>query len=250
MKNTTLFALCISMLIIFTACKKEVSDTESFKFPFKVGNQWTYKRTQEIKNVIATDANKTVHDTTIIKEVHIILNEYIHEDTGEKSIQLASTVENWTHFSYYLNSNGVLYSIYGHGAGLDYTDLFPHDLDKFFCNTVFRPKILLKSATAQSDYKEAVLKFPMEVNSKWVCDPFKNITKEVTGFEKVNFNSVGYDSYKIEYTYLKDSTAKTVDYISKIGLMKRDVIIKQVNIDGKGYGDYHETWELMDYKLK
>jgi len=250
MKNTALFAMCISIFVVLTACKKNDPAVENFKFPFKVGNQWTYKRTQDIRHVIAIDANKSIHDTTIVSEVHIILNEYT-EDTGMKSIQLASTAGYRTCYSYYLNLNDALVSIIAGNAGLDNSDLFPHDLDKFFCNTIFRPKNLLKSALSQSDYyKVAVLKYPLEVNSKWTCDPLKNITKEVTGFEKIIFNSTSYDSYKLEYTYLKDSTAKTVDYISKIGLIKREVFINQIGVDGKGYGDYYETWELIDYNLK
>lgn len=250
MKNTTLLAICLSSLILLTACKEEVPEPENFKFPFKVGNQWTYKRIQELKNVIAMDGESSPHDTTIVTEVHILLNDYTEENTGLKCIQLASTVGNQTHYSYYLPPGEVLFCIMDATAGLDDSALFPQDLDKFFCNIVFLPKNLLKSASVLGENKNAVLKYPLEVGSKWNCDPLKNIKKEVTGLEKIMFYSKSYDCYKIDYTCLKDSTATTIDYISSIGLLKREAFIKQIEIDEKAYGDYYETWELMNYHLQ
>lgn len=243
---------CIKVLSIIliilssTFCKKEEDNTEiGYRFPFNTGLQWTYNRIQNVHNVTPNhDSITDIHDTIIIKEINI---EIFKNDSTEGSILRAQHIgPNSTtgYYNYYKETCTGLYRDYEFSGGLQVMNLFPCRNDYYFCGGLFH-----KDQTISLTFDETILKYPLEIGKEWIVSPSGELRKRVTGKEIVQFNGANYDCFKIEYFFESDANATTTDYISEIGLLKRIRFIPNISIDGKGKGDYLETFELIAIQL-
>ncbi len=251
MKKTNSIIFIIIIAGVLLSCKQN-KIKKSFKFPFDIGNEWTYKRTQELKNVSPNhDSITNTHDTTIVYEVKVILNKYINEETGEETIQVESILEDQygvtRFYEYYLHTDQGLYlSSTAHSACIDYIYLFPHGLSKYFGTNIYNSE---KNKLVSVD--KFTLQYPLEIGSTWTCDRTNDeLIKEVVSKEEIIFGSEKYECFKINYNNIEDPGSTATEYISNLGLMKRDIYIPNINISNKAVGDYYETFELIDYDLK
>lgn len=241
---------CTLLLFILSSCDKDEAIVEQYQFPFKVGNEWTYIRTQNIINVIPNhDSIIDIHDTVITWEINITLHDYTSPVDSTNCIQLEGKYikpsgGSTGYYNYYKVFDDGLYRHHEVSGGLQVISLFPCRNDDYFCGGIFPGK-----ASTSYDFNKHILKYPLDVGMEWICSSSTGLSKKVTGKETIQFKGQNYSCYKIEYIYSSDTLSSTTDYISDIGLIKRIRFIPDINIDGKGKGEFYETFELIDLSL-
>lgn len=258
MKINTII-LCTIFLIY--SCKKEnQEDTQNtIIFPLELGNSWTYKVTHSFTNCTDTNGN-SLNDTTL---QYVLFTEFdtilTIDSIITNALQSCCSFSNRTSCSYsypHNDSEGLKISNPGYQFGYAWLLFFPTFESNYYFGDISR-SLNKKVFTNANDDRDLILKYPLEVGNKWDIKLHNEniLTKEVINFENINISEKDYKCFKIKYTYSNNPTVEIYDYISSIGLVKRETFRKNVSIINSlyqliGYADLYENRELTDYNIE
>lgn len=236
-------------------------DSSDFRYPFKDGSTWTYKRTLSVSD-IRPDS------------ILYYFNEYPLTATGTVTILYDTVINSVTtkcfldEFTlqgvlrsnrfYYVNNDTSLFLYYArfHPA----TGLFPLNIVKSSnYPSADKIKFTLKHENTSSYFTDTVfsiLKYPVISGKEWsYSNGFVTILKKYTGFENINFQAGTISCMKTTtaYSYLPNNPV--INYYSKYGLMKRtwyqdDIVFSTMkNPDGIGTIDTNDDSEILSYNI-
>ncbi|MFZ1320871.1 MAG: hypothetical protein WAT71_04885 [Ignavibacteria bacterium] len=274
---------CVSVLLILisiSSCSdnsqngNNIEYDENFKYPYSLNSFWYYSTKNAVINIrpdslrqiyngdtitgygIASFINDTVIEN---KNVKILKNEYsldghssmvreYFEQTDSGLIRLASlsSGSNLSPFrgkyNYYINGK-YFNSLNELSFGVK-NDLQPNDSTVILDN----PPVM-------------TLKYPLEINYEWelINNGFVRILKKYSGFENINISGKNFHCMKISRNYyfssnLPDENFITTDYFAAEGIVRRDLLIKNINVVNEigtllGYIDLSEKTTVNLYSI-
>ncbi len=242
------------MLFLVLACETEnTTENTGYRFPLDYGNFWKYVRIQNITDINPAFSERNITDTVYIDTILVSAYEYNHPVSGAPAIKV-------THFN--ADSSRGVFDFYSHTSEGLFCDhggttpdlntmlLFPYKYENYMNVSILTgfPK-----SAKNFDFVEKTLIYPLEVGTRWETNASGEVIKEVVAQENITINGISSNAYKIEYTYTEDSKATTTEYVSEIGLLKRERIIPNIEIKDPHplavpyIANYHETWEIIEY---
>ncbi|HBH48910.1 MAG TPA: hypothetical protein DDX98_09730 [Bacteroidales bacterium] len=245
--------ILLAMLFFVIACETENNSSNGIRYPLDYGNFWKYVRKQHISDIIPAYGNIT--DTVIIDTIHVGVYENIQPATAPGAIIVTHYLSDSSRgfIDFYSHTNKGLFCDHsGSTRGLNTMFLFPYRYETYMKMDIFTG--IFKS-THEYNFDEKTLIYPLEIGTRWETNASGEVIKEVIAQENININGISADAFKIEYTYKADSEASTIEYVSKIGMLKRERIIPNIEIKdpyqsiGPYMANYRETWELIEYDL-
>ena len=263
--------LLISTMLLLLGCslingpsKTTPKSFEDFTYPLEVGNSWTYE-------TIAVFSNPQP-DTVEISTVPMTLGPI------EVGISRLDTLDNGLEVTV-LN---IIVGVYTYPGGLKDTTtyLFKNEDDGFyqyssdndnpvlpisrppskdeitnFLTNGIKQKEKLSSSANTTIYQN--LKYPIKDNSEWLyLDNDLEVRKKIIDNKLLHTTLGDYHCFVVEWIY-SNPDIKVVDYISKIGLMKRIYTVKNIRmfITDYVYGDIVDTtnqgvWITVDHTIE
>ena len=244
--------LILIFLFAIHSCKDSsnpiIPVDNSFIYPLKIGNQWTYNvsvtyynvRPDSIKNNLANYTSEfmvSVTKDTLLDTLQVV-------EMKEESQDYLDA------YSYYSNKeNGLIKYAYSNTPSLvlpktNTVKRFRYENNSY--NSIEelirrQQEIISLSKPSLDDIiffeqPRIVYKYPLDVGQEWNFSPtYVIINKEVVGKEIVNTNMGSYECYKIQWRHL-GSDGNTYDnfiyyeYVSSKGMLKTEIIIKDLSI--------------------
>lgn len=270
---------CI-VLISFSSCSdnsqsgNDITYNENFQYPYSLNSFWYYTtknaviniRPDSLKRIYSSDTSTGygisgfINDSVIDnKNVRILKNEYsldghsaivreYYEQTDSGLIRLASlsngsnlgpfrgNINYFINGNYYRSLNEILFS--------------------------FQNDLMSNDSTVKLDIPPVkTLKYPLEINSEWelIDNGFVRIIKRYTGFELINISGKNFYCMKVGRSYyfsggLPDENFVTTDYFSPEGIVRRDLLIKNISVTNEfgtilGYIDLTEKTTVNLYSI-
>ncbi len=238
--------LAFAGIILLLSCEKKAEVFDPIDtYPMSPGRQWTYTSESLMKIFESATSNKVIDVDTLKFSVRVkIEKDTLLNDTMSVT-QFVSTIDKYGYTSkqyYYGDSSGLKAYAYSHSTShsfarknarsFDPTDILP--FGEFLSAAQTEPSIIVIQPAPRLN-----LKFPLEINSEWTyAQPYEplnlQIDKEVVGYEFLKINNVSYPCYIVSWIYLKNSLfdgTEILDWISKDGLVKRQIIYERANIE-------------------
>ncbi len=266
MKNSILILLS---LIIISCDKKENDLWEKIEsHPLSIGTEWNYNRELIVKKFESEISNNIIDIDTLNFNVRVwIEKDTILSDTMTvKQFKSQEEGNNWTSEQYmFFDSDGLKCYAYANAGG---PHVFAKNIKGSHAYIDFQlSELHIGCITKKSsgiiieDIPTLNVKFPLESGIKWTfrhpteTKPLQ-IDKTVMGFEPINLKGKIYHCYKISWNYSFDPNydgIEITDWISKEGLVKRQVIFNRVNfttLDGHPDGSTQvvETITIKEFK--
>jgi hypothetical protein len=253
MKRPSKMFVVLALLAALPACSDDPAGPgDGFVYPLQLGNKWEYAREFSSFNFRPDTTAVAIADTTILSTVSIeitrteklpgsitasVLYEKLVE--GDRVVQESE--------SFYANQEDGLYFYRYKGAG----HVIPKrsaDRRIYFKGRYFRSArevvSFLEKTVAGSDsmiVEDPPLKalpYPIEVGAQWVYrregKPWRIDKKVVAEGEKVKVPAGEFESYKIQWLHDIDQDGEWdpdvqfFDYVSPQGLIKRDILLKDL----------------------
>jgi hypothetical protein len=273
------FFILFFILITINNCDNPVkSDNFDSTFPLAIGNQWHYDRTLTTFN-IRPYSNITIDSTTLSISIDVeITGTESLENINKAFVLLEKTEEEFRTYystSYYANSDSglFLYAYKGGGTVLPklpqnysirFKDIYFEQLSQIvpYFNDTILPKAQLSDSIIYERFPVKVLQYPLSIGSQWLFGDIEIVTiyKKAISKEIVEVPAGKFDCYKIQYLYEPNEDYKwtnitSYDYVNQNGLIKRSVLIKDVEIlneQGQQIGliDFKDEYLLTAYSLK
>ena len=280
MKNYLVLFYILFILLAIISCDNPLKsdDYDSF-YPLAIGNQWHYDRSLKTFN-IRSDSNAAIDSMTLFISVDIeITGTESLENINKAFVFLQKTEEDFRTYystSYYANSDSglFLYAYKGDGMVLPkphqnysirFKDIYFEQLSQIapYFNDNILPKTVLSDSIIYEKPPVKVISYPLSIACLWL---FRNIEittiyKKVISKETVEVPAGKFDCYKIQYLYDSNGNGEWgnnitfYDYVNQNGLIKRSVLIKDVellNEEGQLIGliDFEDESLLTAYSLK
>ncbi len=260
---------------------------EGFVYPIKVGNKWNYAGIQRAFN-FQPDSLKDDHEFTYVTRSNIeIISDTTLMDSidvfafAELYIIMYEDIDTFHSESYYNNHDDGLYLYADKGMGSDarplkicpsklfykfngkeYRNL--HDLFKPFGQDL-SPIGLNGDSIIYILPPRKSFHYPLSVGEEWIVLELPGlftIGKKVIGIENIEVPAGRFQCYKIQWMWDMDqdgeweSVPEYYDYIAAVGLVKRTMIARNVQIvtyenpTGIGKFDFEVRFELTDYIIQ
>jgi len=266
-------------LIVLSSCSKTddsiitPNEPENFKYPYKLNSNWLYKTTLQNINV-RPDSIRPYITTTPIYETGYSLwkNDTIIDGVTARVLQSnhSSPVHSHSTTEYFTNTDtglvNVSYTIYGTSFGpfnINPRYKFGYNGKYYYSIYDFRRDALYELPLTGTDNLANCIKYPVTTNTEWFFRR-PNIAqiqrKKYLNFEQVitpagTFNCI--KIARINYSgspEVQDTNYIMYDYFSKIGMVKRSYLIKNIpffNSSGEviGYFDISEEVLLDAYSI-
>lgn len=274
MKNLYFYALIIMSFFYFSGCQDNNNAKLNFEFPLTVGAQWTYQRIQQSTN-FSSDSLKNIYSTNDTSETTVKVSSIVTLRDSVKTVVL----KNGRYAVYYQARDDGLYEIayQNAGAGLPVLPKQSEPVQIKLNNRTFKnvaelsralqsPLSVLKIKSDSllfDDPPAKTLQYPFQLEAQWTYrkkyDPFL-IDKRVMDVKTLRIESGSFLCYHIKWLYdfdndgVTDDNVYLDDYISKEGLIERDITvlnIKITNTEGQELGthDYFDHYKLIDFSL-
>ncbi|MFC2093910.1 hypothetical protein ACFLSV_08430 [Bacteroidota bacterium] len=257
--RTKLICLLAILTIIssyFVSCTKDTPtgvqqvDTSTFKFPFNIGNTWSYTRVQSVENIrpdsiinqfnmfpfISTSTITISHDTIINGVQTRCFKEIYTEDTTNMYCR-----------TYYANYDSGLVCYGYSNAGSIGIPFSPTNKNKFLyngnvynsINEIFisygqfsNPKFPTSDTLSLENPPVNCIKYPIVIGMEWFFKRIDNnlyLHKKYLGYENILANYMIIRCVKTERIWFgMNSELYFYDYHSKYGQIKRDYYIKNI----------------------
>lgn len=247
-------------LFCFCSCNENsVNDVSSenygnknFIYPLNVNSYWYYGtrnflfnlRPDSINIYFSTDTlygygNANINKDTIINSDTLIQIQNVHSLSGHanSSVELfKQTDSGLVRVAYYSNSPnfGPFRQVFDLNFSLNGNNFSTlNELLEFFKNENYQ----IDTSLIFDDPPVKVLKYPLTENSEWnmINSGTADIYKKYLNFENVTVNAGTFFCLKIKKEFHYNSTSPDTgivyhDYFSESGMIKRDLLIKDVNV--------------------
>ena len=223
------------------------TQTQSFVYPLTTGNSWSYSFEQIISYTAINDPPETTDVIVDVVDVGTIrfsrdlfahvLEATMHTDTSD----IVARQLLW-------NRDDALVAT---GYCGDFDEVFPgmvlpnsHSPGTFLCRD---------GRYNSSDGDLTVLPYPLELGKTWTYH-FLGITRHSAGWERITYAGGEVWAYRIEWEYPDDPGVTTTEYVSALGLVRRDVIelgvlIPRANAPfGNVIADITTKVELLEFR--
>jgi len=238
--------LAFAGIIILLSCEKNAKVFDPIdSFPVSPGCEWIYTSESLMKIFESSSSNKVIDVDTVRFSVRVkIEKDTLLNDTMNVK-QFVSTIDKYGYISkqyYYSDASGLKAYAYSHSSSHSFArknvlNFNPIDFLPFgesLSASQTEPSIIVIQPAPRLN-----LKFPLEINSAWTyAQPFEplnlQINKKVIGYEFLRINNLSYPCYIVSWIYLKNSLfdgTKIYDWISKDGLIKRQITYERTNIE-------------------
>jgi len=265
---------CVSVLLIvisISSCSDNSQNgnnivyDENFQYPYSLNSFWYYSTKNAVVNIRPDSLKRLykgdtasgygfssfVNDTVIEnKNVRILKNEYsldghssvvreYFEQTDSGLIRLAS-LSNGSNLSPFRGN--IKYYINGNYFNSLNEISFRYNNDLISNDSI----VLIDNPPLKT------IKYPLELNSEWelINNGFVRIQKKYIGFENIDISGKNFHCMKISRIYyfsgsLPDENFIVTDYFSAEGIVRRDLLIKNINVVNElgnllGYVDLSE----------
>jgi hypothetical protein len=248
--------IIISTALLFLSCKSSVIEPQpevenDFIYPFATGSFWYYTsrnfisdiRPDSIRHYFSNDTSVSfgissfANDTIVQSETfRIFKNEItaghgafikeLYRQTDSGLIRYASNTS-ITGFGPYRAGNQISYNLYG-GNFNSIPEIF------FYLNEDHLPSDTL----IYDNPPKTVLKYPLTLNAQWILFQNNNlkITKTYIDFQNVNLTAGNFYCLRVQKNFYfnnsstPDNNFVFYDYFSKEGMVKRDFLVKNINV--------------------
>jgi len=263
--NRKLFLLA-SLLIVSGCTSHPIVDTNAdfaFQYPLAIGNQWVYLREWTLQDVETgeTQVLGRATDTCAVIRAEVLdgWNTFVLEQRYAEPRYDVLRSENW----YANRSNGVFACAYRSVGGSGQPE--PGRDENRSGSLLCQPWLGFPSAPSihndslhRTTPPRLVLSYPPIISSRWVYVldseiPFR-IEKTILGKWKVYLPVGTFDCYVVRWEYFDyDSGLKLeismTDYISSIGLVKREIEWYESGVNDGWVGLYLDTYTLQSYSI-
>jgi len=234
-------------------------DSSDFRYPFKDGSTWTYKKTFSVSDIRPDSILHYFTDYPLVTTGTVI----ILYDTVINSITTKCFLDHFTlqgvartNRFYYINNDTSLIlfaSRYSPASGL-----FPLNTIR---NNIFQiessnPKTEDVISSYSIDTLFSTLKYPIITGQEWsYFNGFNTISRKYMGFENISVPAGTISCMKERTTYSSIPDDEIYNYYSKFGLMKRTQFINDisfstiVNPAGIGIIDVNDDSEILSYNI-
>lgn len=281
MKQSLLKFFTLLVFVISLSCSDDSVNNnapvaqENFKYPFKTNSLWYYATKNFITSIrpdsigiyFSTDTTGGYGGAQFIKD------SVINGDTLKLLRNTHSTSQHsHTTLEYYKQSDSGLFRIAYYSEGTNFGPYRPTEegLGFTFAGEKFSSlNDLLRFQNREFELDDTVLvfddppvlaiRYPIEENHEWNFVTFgtTRVTKKYAGYENVTVPEGTYLCAKIQRLWYfnsptPDPNSISYDYFSKDGMMKRDMIIKDIIVSNElgqqiGLIDVKEEVEVLSY---
>ena len=251
----------ILILLLFCSCDKPTepnkTDFTNFRYPLEVGSKWVYYKEVQLLNISADSINAFEYFPNSTVSVEVLALDTLstatpsYEMIGITIDSVAQMYPDTSRF-YYNNTDTGLIQYAGYG----FNSIVPvsgHSILEKFINQKYK---IIGQRAAPEDSRVAI-KYPVKFNETWKYTNIEylfSISKKISGYENISTFSGMRPCFVVEWLYT-GLDAHITDYFSDLGLMKRIVSIKNVNIDysesnpGSSFNaDVVETYTLVSFE--
>ncbi|HMQ67910.1 MAG TPA: hypothetical protein PKA90_02920 [Ignavibacteria bacterium] len=228
------------------------NNNNDFKYPLNLNSYWYYGtrnfifdlRPDSINIYFTTDTlygygNAKINKDTVVNSDTLTQIRNVHSLSGHpnSSVELfrqtdsglvrAAYYSNASNFGPFRQMNNLIFSINGN----NFSDL--NELLGFVKNENYQADTSL----IFDDPPITVLKYPLTLNTEWemINSATLSINKRYVNFENVTVNAGTFYCLKIRKDFsfnkaIQDTGIVYYDYFSESGMIKRDILIKDVNV--------------------
>jgi hypothetical protein len=234
-----------SFVLFILACDKKQDDFDVIdEYPTAIGTEWTYTSTSLLK-IFESESSETVIDIdTVIMTIAVKIEKDTLLNDTMNVFQFISKIDEYSLVSmqyYYFDHEG--FKAYAYSNSTSHSFAKKNGLKIYILDLIPSVRIGNHSSDETDIYvfkpcPRLNLKLPLGINSKWTYTfPFEplnlQINKEVVGNETIKINNHEFSCYIVSWIYLENiffNDTKIYDWISKEGLIKRQIIYKRGNI--------------------
>lgn len=275
------FLFCILFSAVAFGCNKSL-DVENVPFyPAVSGNIWMYSGMDTVVNFRPIYPGVHFRDTSThwVTRIDSLTNVILHDSVPTLSFRSTDTFDSLNQFighHYYITKNDSMFLFaYDGGSGvlpkksshyhftvrgILFTSL--EDIHRYVRGMELSPQ-----ATVSIVYEERppkVMVFPLHVGTEWTFRergyPSFFIGKKITGTESISTPAGELATYKIQWSWdfdnngVADTDIQAFDYVTKNGLMKRTIILKNAVITEDdptplAYVDIEETYIITSFTI-
>lgn len=236
-------------------------DSSDFRYPFKDGSTWSYKRTISVSDIRPDSILYYFNDYPLIitGTVTILYDTVINSVTAKCFLdEFTSQGITRTNRFYYINTDTSLFLLTSRSHPA--SGLFPLNLVKNnFFTFAERSKFIPDDVNTFSNFSDSifsVLKYPVVTGKEWTySNEFGIILKKYSGFENITIPAGTISCMKTLTTYSSIPNNPVVNYYSKSGLMKRawylnDMVFSTIkNPEGIGTIDTNDDSEILSFNI-
>jgi hypothetical protein len=244
---------CLGILTLISCDEKAKPDFEKIDaYPTSIGTEWTYSSVFILKIFESEISDKIIEADTVNYTFRVkVEKDTILNDTMNV-IQFSSKADELDAISkqyFFVDSDGLKAYANSYYA----SHVFAKKIAKSRIPANMLSFNIFGPAISEGDdifvfqpVPRLNLKLPLELNSKWTyttpTEPLNlQIDKEIIGYENIRINDRTYSCYKISWIYIENKFfdgTKIFDWVSKEGLIKRQVIYKRASLNLQEY----ESW--------
>jgi len=260
-----LILILLSSLTIINCSDDIVSpipvDSSDFRYPFKDGSTWTYKRTISVSDIRPDSILHYFTNYPLVTTGTVtILYDTVFESITTKCFLDEFTLEGVTRTNrfYYINNDSSLIlfaSRYSPATGLFPLNTVRNNIFPYVESSNFESKDL-NGFSNLIDTIFSTLKYPIITGKEWsYYNGAVTISRKYMGFENITVPAGIISCMKVRTTYSSIPDYPFYNYYSKFGLMKRtwylnDIIFSTVtNPDGIGIIDLNDDSEILSYSI-
>lgn len=239
MSRIPLIAVVGVIAVSTSSCSDNDAKPEQFEYPLTVGSQWFYSHTL---TQIAQDNGEAVVLAEGSATVTVAGIETLGDIGEAYRLEVVRTDGAMTSHGaeYYQNRDDGLHrvarcnqpGVVGPKIVAPEDVLTEHVL--LFSELDLVPAQVCNTAPEIEADEPLALPYPIRIGQDWVFreipDIGVSIHKQIMGWEKVSVPAGKLDSYRIKWTYLGNEDIEAEDHIAELGLVKRSVISKNVEI--------------------